>query len=412
MRGGARRMRVRAPDRPATYRQVLASGEFRVIFLAGTMSWVGDYLARAALVFLVYQHTRGSPLWAAATFAVGYLPEILLGPMLAAVGERYSARRVMVLCDLGRMTAIGLMVVPGLPVWTLLALLFVAAVGAPPFGAARSALLPVLLTGDRYVVGTSLSGTVNQLAQLGGYALGGVVATVDPRLALAIDAATFAASALAVRLGVRARPPGTASPHRAVFRDTAAGLLLVWRQPELRRIVCALALGTLSAIAPEALAPGWADELGAGALGQSLIMAAAPLGLAVSTVLVGRLLGPRRRQALLRPTAVLLPAVLITALAHPPLPVVVGLAGLAALLLGTLVAPASARFVELVPADHRMRAFAVLGAALQLGQLAGSVGIAAIADRSGDVAGTIGWCAAGAATLGAVVAVSWPRRSR
>ena len=48
-----------APDseRPATFHDVLASREFRAVYAASTLSWVGDYLARAAITALVYQNT-------------------------------------------------------------------------------------------------------------------------------------------------------------------------------------------------------------------------------------------------------------------------------------------------------------------------------------------------------------------
>ena len=44
-------------DRPATFREVLASGEYRALYLASALSWFGDYVARAAVTSLVYQRT-------------------------------------------------------------------------------------------------------------------------------------------------------------------------------------------------------------------------------------------------------------------------------------------------------------------------------------------------------------------
>jgi len=55
-------------DRPATFREVLASGEYRALYLASALSWFGDYVARAAVTALVYQETE-SVAASAATFA-------------------------------------------------------------------------------------------------------------------------------------------------------------------------------------------------------------------------------------------------------------------------------------------------------------------------------------------------------
>src|SRR5919107_1774181 len=107
-------------------------------------SWVGDYLARAAITVLVYQRTE-SVLLSAAAFAVSYLPWLLGGPVLSALAERYPYRRVMVVCDLIRMALILVLLIPGLPVAALLAVLFLVTLGSVPTQAARSAMLPLIL---------------------------------------------------------------------------------------------------------------------------------------------------------------------------------------------------------------------------------------------------------------------------
>ena len=101
-------------DRPVTFRDVFAVSEFRAVYLALVASWIGDYLARAAVTVLVYERTESVTLSAAA-FATSYLPWLLFGPLLAAVAERHSYRSVMVLGDLARAGLILILVVPGVP---------------------------------------------------------------------------------------------------------------------------------------------------------------------------------------------------------------------------------------------------------------------------------------------------------
>ena len=72
---------TRRVDRPATFREVFGEPEYRALYAASTLSWIGDYIARAAITVLVYQQTE-SVGWSAAAFAVSYLPWLLGGPLL------------------------------------------------------------------------------------------------------------------------------------------------------------------------------------------------------------------------------------------------------------------------------------------------------------------------------------------
>ena len=70
----------------------------------------------------------------------------------------------------------------------------------PPFSAARAALLPQLLEGDRYVVGLSLGNLSVQFGQVVGFVAGGaLVGLLTVHGALLFDAVTFVASAAVVR---------------------------------------------------------------------------------------------------------------------------------------------------------------------------------------------------------------------
>src|SRR3954454_3069033 len=106
---------VTEPEPRATFRDVFAVREYRAVYLALVVGWIGEYLSRAAITVLVFQQT-GSVLLSAASFAISYLPWIAGGPVLAALAERYPYRRVMVTCDLVRMALMALFVIPGLHV--------------------------------------------------------------------------------------------------------------------------------------------------------------------------------------------------------------------------------------------------------------------------------------------------------
>jgi len=202
--------------RGATFAEVFGVSEFRVFWLAQALSVAGDRLALVALTVLVFDHTH-SPLLTATAYAAGFLPWVVGGVLFGSAADRWPRRRVMVGCDLARAGLVAVMVVPGIPLPALVALLAAVTSLASPFEAARSSLLPDILDGDRYPVGLAVVQTTFRSAMVLGYAAGGIaVAVIGSRSALALDAATFAASAALVRWGIRARP--------AAARRTARGL--------------------------------------------------------------------------------------------------------------------------------------------------------------------------------------------
>ncbi|MCO1599168.1 MFS transporter [Micromonospora sp. RHAY321] len=396
---------------PATFREVFAQHEFRAVFAAGALSWVGDYVAKAAVTLLVYQQTESVALSAAA-FAVSYLPWLLGGPLLAALAERYPYRRVMVACDVIRMALMLLIALPDLPVQAVMVLIFAATLANPPSQAAKSALMPQILAGDRLVVGLSLNSSVGQAAQVVGYLLGAAVAAIDPALALLINAVTFALSALLVRLGVRDRAPVMTTAHRShLFRETGQGFQIVFGTPVLRAIAVLVFSAMLFSIVPEGLAAGWANRKGGGDLGaglaQAVIMMANPLGFILGGLLVSRLFGPSRRLALMRPLAIFAPLALVPALFDPPPLVVALLAALCGFAVAGMLPMANGLFVQALPGEFRARAFGVMATGVQVTQGLAVLITGVLAERF-SIPLVVGvWSAAGVLLM-VVASLRWP----
>ncbi|MFD2093234.1 MFS transporter [Blastococcus deserti] len=358
-----------APARQATFREVFAVREFRPLFGTFLLSTAGDELARVALTVLVYARTS-SPLLSALTFAIGYLPWLLGGPLLSTLADRLPRHRVLIATDAARAVLLAGMAIPGMPLPAMLLLLFLVSLGSPPFESARSALMADVLDGDRYAVASSLTNVTLQLAQVLGFvAAGALVAVLDPAAALLIDAATFAVSALWLWATLQRRPAPvheSGDGPRSLWQDTGDGLRLIRRSPRLVAIVGVLWIATLFAYAPEGVAAPWTDEFGKGATELGLLLAANPLGVTVGGLVVARLVRPDLRERLVVPLVVL---------SLGP----VALAGVAGLLLGpgslsygvvvglmfvsglgaTWLIPLNVSFVQAVPSAYRGRAFGV-----------------------------------------------------
>lgn len=400
-----------SPEGPATFREVFAQREYRAVFAASTLTWVGDYVAKAAVTLLIYRETESVALSAAA-FAVSYLPWLVGGPLLATIAERHPFRRVMVVCDLLRMVLMLLVAIPGAPVPVILALLFATTLANPPSQAARSALLPLILPGDRLVVGLSVNASVGQAAQVVGYLLGAAVATVNPTAALLMNAGAFGLSAVIVRLGVRDRPPAMTGEHRShLLRETAAGFSMVFRTPVLRAIAILVFSAMLFSIVPEGLAAAWAnehaDESMNPGLAQAVIMAATPVGFILGGLIIGRAVAPARRLLLLRPLAVIAPMALVPALFDPPPVVVALLAAVCGFAVAGLLPMANGLFVQALPDGFRARAFGVMATGVQVIQGAAVLVTGLLAERF-PLPIVVGvWSAAGVVLM-SIVALRWP----
>ena len=373
------------------YRDVFAVAEFRALWAAQVLSVGGDQLARVALTVLVYAHT-GSALLAATAYAASIAPQFLGGLLLSGLADRWPRRSVMIVCDLARTPLAALMAVPGMPTGALIGLLCaVTALGAP-FGAARAAIVPDVL-GEAFPLGTAITMTTYQAAQVAGFLAGGaVVGFFGARAAIGVDAGTFLASAAILALGVRGRPAPagdqTAADHTADDQTAATnreGLLAALRLTLGQRAVrVPLLLGLLSAAynVPEAIAVPLARAAGGGPVAASAVMAAPALGAALGVTAVTMLAGPVLRQRMTAPLAFGACAILTAAALRP------GLAGILVILLAAGLCDsyqvgANAAFVAAVPDKLRSQAFGLAIAGMQLGQGAAMIGAGAVASHAG-----------------------------
>jgi predicted MFS family arabinose efflux permease len=391
-------------ERPARYRDVFAVGQFRVLWLAHAQSRIGDQLARVALSVLVYDRTH-SAAWTALTYAMTILPNLAGGALLSGLADRFDRRAVMVVADLVRAALVAVMVVPGEPIAVLVVLLCLVQLPFAPFSSARNAILPAILSGDRYMVGLAVMRTTDQLGLVGGIAVGAALVTVlGTHATLVVDAATFAASALLVGLGVRAHRPAGAvdgTSPRTWWRALRAGFALVSGDARLRALV-AIACVNGCYVVPESLAVPYAAQLHGGTGAVGWLLAAIPAGSVVGMIWLKNL-RPDRRLRLMAPMAVATCAILVPSAWAPVLVVSVALWALSGLLSAHDMVVQGA-FVQRVPDASRGQAIGLAGAAMQAAQGLGIVlgGLLAQVLTPGlvvGVAGAAGVLAAGVATL-------------
>jgi MFS family permease len=383
-----------------TFRDVFAVAEFRALWLAQLLSVIGDQLARVALTVLVYNQTR-SALLASVTFVVSIVPTFVGGVTLAWLADKYPRRGVMIACDLIRCALVIVMAIPGVPLAGLVTLLFLVTLVGTPFTAARAAIYPDVLVGDRYVIGTAVTITTYQFAQVIGFAAGGaVVGFFGIRLSLIIDAVTFAVSALIIQARIRWRPaPASGSHESSRLAGVIISARLVFASPAL---LMPMLFGWLAAFynVPEGVVTPLAHDLHGGTAAVGVILAALALGQTTGAIVLSRFLAPSTQQRVMGPLAVAACGILALFILQPGLPgalLILFASGLAA---GYQVA-ANAAFVSAAPQEKRSQAFGLAQGGMSLGQGLVMILAGAAADHLSPA-----WVIAVSGTVGAVAALT------
>ncbi|WP_375425450.1 MFS transporter [uncultured Friedmanniella sp.] len=176
---------------------------FRRYYLGYTASSFGDSLTPFALAFAVLDLT-GSPSALALVVLASRVPVVVFVLVGGAVGDRFSRRTVMLTTDLVRClvqaATAAILLTGAAELWMLVILQLVAGAGTAFFNPAGQGLLPTVIDTPRLQRANALLATSRSATSVAAVATAGLlVATAGPGCAVAVDAATFLASAAALR---------------------------------------------------------------------------------------------------------------------------------------------------------------------------------------------------------------------
>ncbi|MEW2507612.1 MFS transporter [Amycolatopsis sp. NPDC047767] len=380
----------------------LRNSEFRVLWLAELISVAGDQLARVALALVVYARTS-SALLTALTYGLTLIPSLLGGVLLSGLADRYPRRRVMVIADGARAVLAGTMAIPGLSLPVLWVCVGLLSLAAGPFKAAQMSVLPqVLQRSEQYEAGLALRQFTTQVAQLAGFAGGGLLlAVVEPHVGMALDAGTFVLSAVLIAVGVRARPAAAASAKPDSGGASGAAKGERSNVVALYALVCLLGLY----IVPEGIAAPYGAGLGTSAVGVGLLLAADPVGSAVGAWLSTKVRLPVSPAAAVALAAVA-GGVLVFCGFGPVLLVSVLLWAASGALSQMYLIQTQTIVVDVVPDHRRGRVMGRMGTTMYCSQGLAVVVGGVLADAIGP-SKTVAAAGASAALLAVVVGVLW-----
>jgi MFS family permease len=213
--------------------------DVRLIVAAVGVSAFGDMLFWLPLA-LHLQRMTGSPLAVSAMFLALFGPVVLLGGIAGRLADRFENARLLLLVSAAQALAVGAMALLTGSLGAILVLTALVGVGAALAQPAEFALVPVA-AGERRL--SEVNGLVESVRYAGmtvGPLAGGALAG-HVELALALDALTFAAVALAAALlHARRRPERTAGDSGRARE----GFAVIAADPVLR-VTLATAVGAL-----------------------------------------------------------------------------------------------------------------------------------------------------------------------
>jgi MFS family permease len=281
---------------------VFASGPFRRLWVATTLSLFGDFFSYVAMAWLILQLT-GSSLALGTVLLVQSLPRAVLMMVGGALADRFSPRLTM----LGSMGLRALVVAPlavlvltgHVQMWEVYGIAIVFGVVDAFFMPARQSILPATVADHELEAGNAIINVSSQASVILGPVAGGlVVASFGTGWAFATDAACFAIGFLAIlALPLASRGRSAARhPDGGLVGQIAAGLRYAWSDVGIRALLIVIAVvdfgasGALGVGLPT-LAHG---RFGAGANGFGLLLGAWGVGATAGALAVGFVRPPQR----------------------------------------------------------------------------------------------------------------------
>ena len=182
--------------------RVLRQRNFALLWFAGLISMIGDWVLFIALPIHTYNLTHSS-LATGLMFMVGTLPRIFVGSVAGVFVDRWDRQRTMVIADFSRMILLLLLLLvrSSESIWIVYVVAFLQSTISQFFDTAENALLPKLVDTSHLVSANALNALNNNLARLGGPALGGLLLGLFGfRNVVLVDSISFLISGILIAL--------------------------------------------------------------------------------------------------------------------------------------------------------------------------------------------------------------------
>jgi CRP-like cAMP-binding protein/predicted MFS family arabinose efflux permease len=314
-----------APRAKVGYRALFRNRDYRLLYSGLAISMSGSWAYNVALVVFVFNATH-SPGWVAAASMTRFLTALVASPFGGLVADRQERIRWMVTLDTVALVLQGLLaLVAALNGAVVLAIILAAltSVTTSSYDPTARAATPAIVGEEHLAAANSAQSAVENLSVIVGPALAGLLLLfAPPAVVFAVNAATFACSALLVsRVHAKSRPSdiskgGTVGP----LKQMAAGFTAFIASPTVMllagfSILASFVYGTDTVL----FVVISRDQLGTGSTGYGYLLAALGVGGILIAGFMNRIAGVRQLGAIIVAGMAVycLPTALLT-LVHAP----------------------------------------------------------------------------------------------
>lgn len=388
-----------------TYRDLFAVAEFRVLFVSQCLTMVAAATAGLALGTIVHRETGSAVLTGLSMFG-GPIAALIASAFWLSASDLVRPRRALVTVASVIAVADLVQAVPGMPWPARFGLLAAVWLVMSTAAGAGVAYLADLLPHEAFVLGRATLNIAVGSMQIVGYGLGGLLlVALSPEGLFLVAAASAAAAAVLLRLGLADRPPRAAGPVVRRTREVNRRLL---GSPVLRPLYLSSWVPNGLIVGCEALYIPFAGERA------GFLFATTAAGMLLGDVVVGRFLGPEARDRLVNPLRFLLAAPFLLFWFDPHLGIALVLGFVAAIGYADSL-PLQERLLDRIPEDVRGQAMGLRSTGLSAGQALGALVAGATADLLGVGSESAGRAMAVMAVLSLLVSLALVpglRRSR
>jgi MFS family permease len=224
--------------------------DFTLFWIVETLSTFGSSFSLIAVPLLVL-HATGSVVQMGLLTGVLGVANLATGVFAGMIADRFDRRMLLVLCNTAQAVLFGLIPVVWLfatPIWLLYVVMPLTGVFAMLFRVTYVTVVPRLVDADQITQANGrLSASYAATGVIGPVLAGVLSGRFGPAVAIAVDAATFAAAAVGlVFVRLRPAPAGPAAAtdgaSAAFWREFLVGAKFLWRHPVLRALTVLLTL--------------------------------------------------------------------------------------------------------------------------------------------------------------------------
>jgi MFS family permease len=266
--------------------------DFLLLWSGQMVSAIGSQVSLLAFPWLILSVT-GSPVQAGIIASVRTLPYILFGLPAGALVDRWDRKRVMILCDVGRVIALGSIPIAfALGFLTALQLYIVSFIEGTLFiffGLAEAAALPRVVLPEQLSAATAQNEFIYSVSGLLGPSLSGILYSIGNVVPFLADAMSYVISVFSLLFIKTHFQEDRLAAHRKLWIEIQEGLNWLWHHKVIRFLAVQVSGLNLCSAGYVLIVLVLAQEQHASKLTTGLIFACGGIGSIVGALIVSPL---------------------------------------------------------------------------------------------------------------------------